>query len=373
MYQETVQKRDFFEDREVPRLGEGILKPAIQIIVPGITVPLSDLPFIVISVFASQVIHELGHALAAALDAIPLLSAGASLAIVLPTAHVALSTPLFSALPSLPKMRIISAGPFHNLVMWVVLLGLRKSGLGEVGRWIWWESVSEGVVVWGVDQSPPLASQLVPGLTVVTALDDVPLSSNHKAWDEYLSAPATPLWKGWCISKSEFKDADICCSSSPAQQSNSSASPLAAYCFKGHKAPPDAPPSGLQITVEAPKGNEDCVVPASQDLLRLSVKHAGAENDKILVWSGPRDEVREEVRVGAHRPRLNIFPVLQLRVWETWERLWSYLEMACPQFVLPQSLAVPYLDGMELLKSLRLWAGESKGRGTGDSDRERVV
>lgn len=102
--------------------------------------------------FVSQVIHELGHALAAALDAILLLSTGASLTLILPTAHVAISTPLFSALPALPKMRIVSAGAFHNLVMWVVLLGLRKSGLGDVGWKVWWEGVSEGPVVWGVDQ-----------------------------------------------------------------------------------------------------------------------------------------------------------------------------------------------------------------------------
>lgn len=35
--------------------------------IPGVTVPLSDLPFIVVSVFASQLFHEFGHAMAAAL------------------------------------------------------------------------------------------------------------------------------------------------------------------------------------------------------------------------------------------------------------------------------------------------------------------
>lgn len=34
--------------------------------IPGVTVPLSDLPLIILAVFLSQIVHELGHAVAAA-------------------------------------------------------------------------------------------------------------------------------------------------------------------------------------------------------------------------------------------------------------------------------------------------------------------
>lgn len=152
-------------------------------------------------------------------------------------------------------------------------------------------------------------------------------------------------------------------------------------------------------------------MPASKELLRLTVSEAGDGGNKILLWSGPREEVREEgesppdsecgisvdkrtVKVSAYRPRLRFLPVLQMNAWDAWARLWrsvsptptnslyvnrlhSYLEMAALSLYFLNLLPLPYLDGMELVKTLRIWMSESReswrGAGAGDLDRERVV
>jgi hypothetical protein len=44
---------------------------------------------------------------------------------------------------------------------------------------------------------------------------------------------------------------------------------------------------------KAPKGNEECVVPGSRELLRVRIQEGG-EEERVLVWSGPREEVLEE-------------------------------------------------------------------------------
>jgi S2P endopeptidase len=116
-----------------------------------VTVPLSHTPLILTALFLSQLIHELGHALSAALESVPLLSVGASFTLVLPAAHVALSTPMYAALDARKRGRVVSAGPAHNFGMWVGLVLLRKSGLGEVVKWAGWRMVEGGVGVWNVE------------------------------------------------------------------------------------------------------------------------------------------------------------------------------------------------------------------------------
>lgn len=136
------------------------------------------------------------------------------------------------------------------------------------------------------------------------------------------------------------------------------------------------------------------------------------EDKKILLWSGPREEVREEgasaFRISATLPahgdyskggRLSAasqdFPrmaneyvgsvgeVMEVRL--RWFDVClgtnthtmgfhSYLEMAALSLYFLNLLPLPYLDGMELFRCLRVWTRESReGGGVGEADRERVV
>ncbi len=67
-------------------------------------------------------------------DSVPLLSVGASLAVLIPSAFVSLSSAAVQNLPPGARLRIISAGAFHNLLFWVLLVVLSGS---NVAKAIW--------------------------------------------------------------------------------------------------------------------------------------------------------------------------------------------------------------------------------------------
>lgn len=109
--------------------------------IPGVTVPLGHLPVIVIAVFLSQVVHELGHAIAGARyehfiyqnslvvshsfllrESLSMTSVGLSFAICIPSAFVSFPATGLNSLAARARCRVISAGPFHNLAFWFLLL-----------------------------------------------------------------------------------------------------------------------------------------------------------------------------------------------------------------------------------------------------------
>ncbi|GAA5911289.1 hypothetical protein JCM8208_004320 [Rhodotorula glutinis] len=150
--------------------------------VPGLTTPLSLVPVLVAALVVAQGFHELGHALAAACEHIPLLSVHVRLfLLILPTFAVALpsSGPSSSTSPS-TDLRIAAAGIWHNVVLALAALAVSDQG-GALGRRIGsalgvWEQMSEGVVVASVSSSSPLAQHFLPG-TTITHLDDLELDA----------------------------------------------------------------------------------------------------------------------------------------------------------------------------------------------------
>lgn len=68
-------------------------------------------------------------------ESVPLLSTGASITILIPSAFVSLSSAAVQSLPSRPRMNIIAAGPFHNLVYWTLLVLALQMG---IGRHLWY-------------------------------------------------------------------------------------------------------------------------------------------------------------------------------------------------------------------------------------------
>ncbi|KAF6760371.1 hypothetical protein DFP72DRAFT_882024 [Ephemerocybe angulata] len=362
------------EVREEAKEGFGV-----KLIIPGVTVPLSDLPFIIISVFASQAFHEFGHALAASLDAIPMLSCGASLTVLIPTAFVSLSTSLYRGLSALPKARIVSAGAFHNLLMWGVLVFLRTAGIASLATALFYQDVrSEGRLVVSVDQASPLAAFLRPGVTLVKQLDDTELSTkDDNVWTNYLdSRPAINPSRGWCIPKAQLKGTDCCKDDTHATNSTSSekcfyefAFPsilfadtrIGAGCTDPVPVLSDASARRCYVASSHCHPDEACLAPDVSGLLRLTVQTE--EESKVLLWNGPRAEVKEQVRVGRWRPRLGAFPTLGML--EAHTRLWSYLEMASLSLYFLNLLPLPYLDGMELVRCLMQSRGVRDVEGQG--------
>ncbi|GAA5960555.1 hypothetical protein JCM21900_002840 [Sporobolomyces salmonicolor] len=174
--------------------SDGLL---LRPLIPGITTPLSTLPMLLLALFVSQAWHELGHALAAASEHIPLLSTGIHLYLFLPTLYVSLSAPAPATSQSpFTDLRVASAGVWHNLGMAGAVWMLSDEG-GGVSRWMLeqgaMDGVESGVTVVGVDEHSPLHSHLPPN-SLITHLNDLELDSSDSPlslWRSYLLRPSS--------------------------------------------------------------------------------------------------------------------------------------------------------------------------------------
>lgn len=85
-------------------------------------------------------------------DSLTVHSIGASLTLVIPSAFVALSPISDSVDQRLPRLRVISAGAWHNLLLWGVLYFATVAGIGHAWTYLGWSDISSrGRAVVGVD------------------------------------------------------------------------------------------------------------------------------------------------------------------------------------------------------------------------------
>ncbi|KAH6904301.1 hypothetical protein BKA70DRAFT_1109670 [Coprinopsis sp. MPI-PUGE-AT-0042] len=350
---QKVYKRDVLEGAEVGgRTGSG----GVTLIIPGVTVPLSDLPVIIASVFISQVVHEFGHAAAAALDSIPLISSGASLTLIIPSAFVSFSTSSLASLQPSAKARIIAAGPFHNLVTWGFLTAARMTGIGGWVRSVGYMDVSRtGRGVVSVETDSPLYGYLKPDESVVTALDDEPLNVEHDTWSQYLlkSQPETGK-KGWCVQKDNLEPTASCCLPGKGNETNACIRDLQ----DDHAPLGCLNPFGLFTNITAPRctvsdhcGDERAcgVFDRKLGILRIRAREGLEGREKVLLWSGPRQEVWEQVSVSRWRGRLGVLKSGYLNFIVNFQ---SYMEMTALSLFVFNLLPIWHLDGMQLLSTL---------------------
>ncbi|ESK88688.1 membrane-bound transcription factor site-2 protease-like [Moniliophthora roreri MCA 2997] len=327
-------------------------------IIPGVTVPFSHLPMIIIAVFTCQLFHEFGHALGGALESAPLVSVGASFTVLFPSAFVQFSQRYVETLPPQRKARIISAGPWHNLVLWLALFAVGRVGVWversmSVGRLLYKDVGDVGCVVVGVDGDSPLNGYLPLG-SVITQLDDTELGGKDDIWTIYLTglSRAKEQANGWCVSRQSFKDASNSCCLPTA-----SSTPLVS-CFTSRQAqvrgcldPVEVLTSSTPRTrclqdKECNTNLEMCVWPdKTASLMRIRFRES-ADDDKTVLWNGPRKEVWEQVIVSKYIPRFWFVPLGAATVIATF---FEYLMLATLSLYLFNLLPLPMLDGSQLL------------------------
>jgi len=91
---------------------------AIQPILPGWNLPLAQLPYYLLAILISVVVHELGHAIASASHRIPIVSMGVSLfGPLIPAAHVELNSAQLRETPFKKQLDILTAGVWMNIYL----------------------------------------------------------------------------------------------------------------------------------------------------------------------------------------------------------------------------------------------------------------
>ncbi|KAJ7740960.1 hypothetical protein DFH07DRAFT_62558 [Mycena maculata] len=328
-----------------------VIKPLI----PGVTVPLNHLPVILFTVFLSQIIHELGHAVSAALDAVPVMSTGVSFTVIVPAAFVTFPAAALGALEPLARARIIAAGPFHNLVFWAALL-LVNLGAGDLlTRTIYRDMSDVGRVVVGIDRDSYLQGHLPVG-SLITKLDDTPLgAAGVDRWTEYLTSSDTSD-VGWCVDRTGFLGSPQACCAPHAPASSLSCfiavslSSTEQGCLEAVPILTDQDGQRCTTDTDCLDAASACIRPdASAQILRITVHLDEQEHEEVVLWSGPPAEVFEQVEIGHFLPRTQFLP---LWLWASIQLFWMYLKTATLSLYLFNLLPLPYLDGAQFVDAL---------------------
>uniref|UniRef100_A0A8C9Z7X1 Membrane-bound transcription factor site-2 protease n=1 Tax=Sander lucioperca TaxID=283035 RepID=A0A8C9Z7X1_SANLU len=102
-----------------PRMGS---QQALQVVVPGVNLPTSQLAYFFMALLLSGVIHELGHAVAALREQVRVNGFGIFVFVVYPGAFVDLFTTHLNIISPTQQLRIFCAGVWHNFVLCVAAL-----------------------------------------------------------------------------------------------------------------------------------------------------------------------------------------------------------------------------------------------------------
>ncbi|KAI0368501.1 hypothetical protein BV20DRAFT_1022387 [Pilatotrama ljubarskyi] len=370
-------KRSVDEDAN-SALHEAHAAPALQLIIPGLTTPLHHLPLLLVALLTTQVIHECGHAVAAALDSIPLTSAGLGLTLILPSAFVAFPTEETESLPPRSRARLISAGAFHNLLFWLALGAAAWLPTSELA-WplLGYRDVSQyGRAVLAVDQGSPLYGYIPVGAVIYKVGDETLASQEGAArrWESLMSASQDSSMSslGWCAEEAWFsaQDSSCCTARSTAVASSSCFVAIGEVYTERCVDPlrflqPARTDNVRRCTSATECGHSQlCLRPRSdQELVSLTMHmppwwEQKGDSERTVVWQGDRSEILDEVEVGDWLPRYSWLPIGLPFVWGT---LFSYLRTLTLSLYFFNLLPLPFLDGGQLFDTLYDgWAADTQ-------------
>ncbi|KAM6953542.1 membrane-bound transcription factor site-2 protease [Aplochiton taeniatus] len=103
---------------------KGTNQQALQVVVPGVNLPVSQLAYFFTALLLSGVIHELGHAVAALREQVRVNGFGVFVFVVYPGAFVDLFTTHLNLISPAQQLRIFCAGVWHNFVLCLAALAL---------------------------------------------------------------------------------------------------------------------------------------------------------------------------------------------------------------------------------------------------------
>ncbi|KAF8976671.1 hypothetical protein BGZ46_008063, partial [Entomortierella lignicola] len=146
--------------------------------IPGVTLPLSHLPYYLIALLVAGVFHEAGHAIAAAREKTQVSSTGIFLYILYPGAFVDISSRVLAIMSPLQQLRVICAGVWHNAILFIAAWIFLSTGALQFSfKLIGWKHMTDGLSVVDVAPESPLFDHLLPG-SIITKVDDISLSGN---------------------------------------------------------------------------------------------------------------------------------------------------------------------------------------------------
>ncbi|CDS10102.1 hypothetical protein LRAMOSA02779 [Lichtheimia ramosa] len=303
-----------------------------QPMIPGITVPLSHLGYYLLALLVCGIFHEAGHAIASFSQRVRIKSAGVFMYYIYPGAFVNIPDQALSLLSPFNQLKIICAGVWHNIVLYLWVLFFLSGGLKLCLLLVGWQSLEGlgGVSVVSVRKDSPLVYHL-PTSSIVYQLNDFVLDDNIASWNTYLldNQQRHDAQQGFCASNTTRSNDTTCCDIDDnypfGQSSNTSIS-----CFRDFH--PDTsepkwtlclPTTQVLVSQDAKRCSSDadcqvtdqCVTPYTPStrgqFVRVYIKSSPSdvENTGAFVFEGELVDIWESVKVGILHPRFWFLPV----------------------------------------------------------------
>lgn len=90
---------------------------SLDLLIPGVNLPLNEIGFYIAALAINSVVHELGHGLAAVLEDVPIKGFGFHVMLIIPMAYTQLDSDQLNALKTWKRLKVLCAGIWHNLLL----------------------------------------------------------------------------------------------------------------------------------------------------------------------------------------------------------------------------------------------------------------
>lgn len=201
-------------------------------LVPGVTVPVGDIWYMIAAVLIAAVVHELGHALAAGMQNARVSGVGGFVALALPGAYVQLGG--IEEMKAWAQLKVYCAGAWHNLVtVFLALLLVGWLPLLMGGGYY----TQMGAMVVGVPEESPLKGHVEVG-DIILKLGRFEVEDGGPSFRRAVSKLIlTNDTVGFCVSEDLYRNhsqpRSACCTSEYLQSLERS-DELRYKCFRVH-------------------------------------------------------------------------------------------------------------------------------------------
>lgn len=92
----------------------------VEVLLPGLNLPLDEIGFYIVALSLSSILHELGHAMSAVIEDVPIIGFGFEFWFIIPIAFTELGTEQINSLKMWKKLRVLCAGIWHNILLAII-------------------------------------------------------------------------------------------------------------------------------------------------------------------------------------------------------------------------------------------------------------
>jgi len=354
---------------------------SLVMLIPGVNVPVGDIPHMIIALFICAVVHEFGHAIAAAADKIRTDAVGFNLFFMFPSAYVVLPTMDLNRSSFLGRLRIFCAGAWHNIVLCLIVLVIMlffcssgyPTSLIETNLEVM--NGHDGVFVERIDDDSPLKDLLHGQSAYITAVGHC-ATPNQEAWTKCLTE-MMQQHDGYCVPRKVLTESyktfgDACCSKMHERQ----------LCFdvKDEAFLSSGPEFhrtcmiARDVTKYTPCikqcENEDdiCVAPMQQDgdepvqeesrehLIRIKVfRFQESDEDPDVIYFGTIPSLYQQVETSHFRVISPLSGILSLNTLAVLEKLCRYIFALSSALALLNLAPVYMLDGAKVYEAIFIY------------------